>query len=91
MSGSTGITCEHLKEKLTTAIGATNVDITDVSDGCGAKFDAVIVSPQFEGKKLLARHRLVNNALEDEMNIIHAFTMKTYTPDEQRNKINDNK
>lgn len=89
MSGGTGITCEFLKEKLTTAIEATSVDIQDMSDGCGAKFEAVIVSPQFEGKKLLARHRLVNDTLADEMKIIHAFTMKTYTPD-QWAKMNSN-
>ena len=32
-------------------------DIIDNSDGCGAKFQAVIVSAQFEGKPLLQRHR----------------------------------
>ena len=32
-------------------------DIKDTSDGCGAKFQAVIVSSQFEGKPLLQRHR----------------------------------
>lgn len=32
-------------------------DIVDTSDGCGAKFQALIVSPMFEGKPLLQRHR----------------------------------
>ncbi|OWF42251.1 uncharacterized bolA-like protein C8C9.11 [Mizuhopecten yessoensis] len=82
----TAITAEDLKTKLTTEIAATHADIQDMSDGCGSKFDAVIVSPQFEGKQLLARHRLVNNTLADEMKVIHAFTMKTYTP-EQWEKI----
>jgi len=28
-----------------------------MSDGCGAKFDCLVVSSQFEGKPLLQRHR----------------------------------
>ncbi len=35
----------------------THVAVVDVSGGCGAKFEAVIVSTSFEGKPLLARHR----------------------------------
>ncbi|XP_060068696.1 uncharacterized protein LOC132548820 [Ylistrum balloti] len=84
-----GITGKQLEDKLKTEIEAEHVSITDMSDGCGAKFDAVIVSPQFEGKQLLARHRLVNNTLQEEMKIIHAFSMKTYTP-EQWIKIKEN-
>lgn len=55
-------------------------DVVDVSDGCGAKFDCIIVSPVFEGKAPLERHRMVNAALEEEMKSIHAFTMRTLTP-----------
>ncbi|XP_045174006.1 bolA-like protein 2 [Mercenaria mercenaria] len=76
------ITVDYLKEKLKNDIGATHLDIEDTSDGCGAKFQAVIVSPQFEGKPLLQRHRLVNAALEAEMKEIHAFQMKTLTPEQ---------
>jgi len=35
----------------------------DLSDGCGGKIDAVIVTKKFEGKPLLARHRMVNAVL----------------------------
>ena len=51
-----------------------------MSDGCGAKFNAIIVSPKFEGIPLLQRHRMVNTILEEELKTIHAFTMKTMTP-----------
>jgi hypothetical protein len=33
--------------------------VVDTSDGCGSKFEVEVVSPLFEGKALLARHRLV--------------------------------
>lgn len=54
--------------------------------GCGAMFEAIIVSPQFAKKTTLARHRMVNGALKDEIAAIHAWTPKCYTPDEWRRK-----
>lgn len=54
----------------------------DLSDGCGGKFEAVIVSEQFNGKSLLQRHRLVNTALQEELKTIHAFSQKTFTPEQ---------
>ena len=54
----------------------------DVSDGCGAKFECVIVSPLFDGKPILERHRLVNGVLAEELKSIHAFSMRTLTPDQ---------
>jgi hypothetical protein len=40
------------------------------------------VSPQFEKKTTLARHRLVNTALKAEVAAIHAWTPKCYTPEQ---------
>jgi len=53
-----------------------------MSGGCGQAFSAVIVSPQFEKKTTLARHRLVNTALKVEVAAIHAWTPKCYTPEQ---------
>jgi stress-induced morphogen len=50
--------------------------------GCGQAFSAIIVSPQFEKKTTLARHRLVNTALKAEVAAIHAWTPKCYTPEQ---------
>jgi len=36
----------------------------------------------FEKKMTLARHRLVNSALKDEIARLHAFSQKSYTPEE---------
>uniref|UniRef100_A0A182M0S4 dolichyl-P-Glc:Man9GlcNAc2-PP-dolichol alpha-1,3-glucosyltransferase n=1 Tax=Anopheles culicifacies TaxID=139723 RepID=A0A182M0S4_9DIPT len=58
------------------------LEVVDESDGCGGKFRVVVVSSQFQGKPLLARHRLVNAALEEELKTIHAFSQKTYTPEQ---------
>ena len=52
-------------------------------EGDGQHFFATIVSAQFEGKRLIARHQLVYAALGDRMKAeIHALSMKTLTPAE---------
>ena len=54
-------------------------------DGDGQHFEALIVSPAFEGKSRIERHRLVYLALGDRMRVrVHALSMKTLTPDEHR-------
>lgn len=53
--------------------------------GDGAHFDALIVSPAFTGKRLIARHQLVYAALGDRMRAeIHALSMRTLTPEEYK-------
>ncbi|KOM30616.1 hypothetical protein LR48_Vigan01g017000 [Vigna angularis] len=58
-------------------------EVVDTSGGCGASFVVEIVSEQFEGKRLLERHRMVNAALEEELKEIHALSIKkTVTPEQ---------
>ncbi|KAF2753766.1 bola-like protein [Pseudovirgaria hyperparasitica] len=86
VQASTGITAEFLKAKLETELGATHVSIEDMSGGCGQMFEAIIVSPQFAKKTTLARHRLVNGLLKEEIAAIHAWTPKCHTPEEWEKK-----
>ena len=81
-----GYSESDLRDKLLAGLQADHVQVTDESDGCGGKFSVVIVSSQFEGKALLARHRLVNSVLEHELKTIHAFSQKTLTPEQWRKK-----
>lgn len=54
-------------------------DLTGTKDHWKAR----IVSTHFAGLSLIARHRLVNQALADELKgPIHAFTMDVATPEE---------
>lgn len=58
-------------------------EVIDTSGGCGASFKVEIVSEEFEGKRLLERHRMVNGALAEEMKDIHALSItKAMTPDQ---------
>lgn len=47
-----------------------------------AHFAALVVSPAFEGESLVDQHRLVYDAVGDEMTTaVHALEIKTYTPE----------
>ncbi|GFY84833.1 BolA-like family protein [Actinidia rufa] len=64
-------------------VKSTKKEVIDTSGGCGASFAIEIVSAQFEGKRLLERHRMVNAALVEEMKEIHALSIKkALTPDQ---------
>ena len=46
-------------------------------------FKVVIVSDDFHGMSLIARHRLVNGLLKEELDgPVHALSLHTYTPSE---------
>jgi hypothetical protein len=49
---------------------------------CGGFGVDMQVSPVFAKKMTLARHRIVNKALKEEIARLHAFTQKPYTPEE---------
>lgn len=55
-------------------------------EGDGRHFEAVIVSPDFEGKSMLQQHKLVYQVLGEKMERIHALSMKTMTPVQWANK-----
>mmetsp|Transcript_9260 Transcript_9260/g.17694 ORF Transcript_9260/g.17694 Transcript_9260/m.17694 type:complete len:88 (-) Transcript_9260:1850-2113(-) len=72
-----------VEEKLRVALECHVLQVEDVSGGCGSSFNVLCVSPQFQGKSLLQRHRLVNTLFAEELRTqIHAFTLKTYTDEE---------
>ncbi|KAM4697360.1 bolA-like protein 2 [Rhinophrynus dorsalis] len=72
---------EMLREKLKKELQAVHVEVEDTSPNhCSTSFKVLVVSPLFEGKPLLQRHRLVNGCLAEELKEIHAFEQKTLTP-----------
>jgi acid stress-induced BolA-like protein IbaG/YrbA len=72
-------TPEQVKEYIAGGLACQHVEV----EGDGQHFFATIVSNAFEGKRLIARHQLVYQALGDRMREeIHALSMKTLTPAE---------
>ena len=68
-----------------TAIISAGMDCHHIElDGDGRHWSAVIVSPEFEGKRAIQRHQRVYATLGARMHTdeVHALSMKTYTPAE---------
>ena len=65
-----------IKEKITTS----HLEVIDLRGG--DHIQVILVSPDFENKSLVERHKIVYNILSSEMktNEIHALTLKTYSP-----------
>ncbi len=76
------VTPDNVKTYIQQGLECEHIEV----EGDGRHFDAVIVSKEFEGKGMLQQQRLVFKKLGDKMEVIHALSLKTFTP-EQWNKI----
>ncbi|KAG1744371.1 bola protein [Suillus lakei] len=74
------VTVEDLERAIRAAFPVSHLDIEDQSSGCGSSYAIFLVSEVFEGKNTLARHRLINQALKQEISQLHAFSQKSFTP-----------
>lgn len=85
-------TADLLREKLSAALSPSVLEIEDDSArhrghagaaGGGGHFNVYVVAAAFDGKGLVARHRLVYEILADEMKgPVHALALRTLTPTE---------
>jgi len=86
-------TKQRIEELLRQTLAATVVEVEDESArhvghagaaSGGGHYRVKIVSPLFEGKSRVARHRMVYDALAAEMQrTIHALALTTLTPSQQ--------
>ena len=80
-----------IEEKLSTALKPEVLEVINESHmhsgpATESHFKVVAVSKAFDGKMLIARHRMINEALADELQQIHALALHTMTPDEYFDK-----
>ena len=79
-------------EKLEAGLAPQHLEVINESDnhnvppGSESHFKIVAVSDEFNGKMLIARHRLINKLLEEELQVIHALSLHTMTADEWAEK-----
>jgi len=74
--------CDTLAKMVRQSIADAEVEVSVYSGD--DHFDMCVVSPSFEGKNRVARHKMVYQALGDCMRTrIHALALKTLTPQEQ--------
>ena len=73
------VTPEDIKSYIEKGMQCEHVQVA----GDGQHFEAIIVSPSFQGKSMIQQHQLVYQALGDRMREeIHALSMKTLTPEQ---------
>jgi len=73
---------EDIIAKIRAALPDAQVELEDLT-GTADHWKAAVVSTAFAGKSLLARHRLVMDALADELKgPIHALSLDVRTPEE---------
>ena len=80
---------ETIERRLGEALQPNILEVTDeshahsVPEGAQSHFRVVVVAECFAGKTLVARHRMVNAALAEELSgRIHALALHTHTPAE---------
>lgn len=74
------MTSQELQSLIASGLPCDHLEVS----GDGRHWSAVIVSTEFEGKRLISRHQRVYATLGQRMHTdeVHALSMKTYTPAE---------
>ncbi|MEJ2059699.1 MAG: BolA/IbaG family iron-sulfur metabolism protein [Gammaproteobacteria bacterium] len=86
-------TQQQIEQKLSSGLAPEVLEVTNeshmhnVPPGSESHFKVVVVSGEFEGKRLVQRHRMVNALLAEELaGGVHALALHTMTPDEYFDK-----
>lgn len=77
---------KRLKQKFTGAV----VDVEDLT-GTRDHFRVTVVSEAFRGKSLIEQHKMVYAPFQEEIGgPIHAFSIKTFTPEkwDEKQQVN---
>ncbi|XP_062322324.1 bolA-like protein 1 isoform X2 [Osmerus eperlanus] len=76
-----------IRTKLTQALEPEHLEVHNeshmhaVPSGSESHFRVLVVSPRFDGLSLIQRHRLVNEALSEELRTcVHALAIQAKTP-----------
>ena len=74
------MTADELRDLIAAGLPCQHIEV----DGDGRHWSAVIVSAEFENKRLIQRHQRVYATLGARMHTdeVHALSMKTFTPAE---------
>jgi acid stress-induced BolA-like protein IbaG/YrbA len=76
------MTADEVTRMIEAGLPAARVQVLTDDD---THFEAIVIAPQFEGKRSLQRHQLVYAGLGTHMGReIHALSIQAYTPAEWR-------
>ncbi|GAB4218486.1 MAG: BolA/IbaG family iron-sulfur metabolism protein [Synechococcales cyanobacterium] len=82
------MTVTELTALIENAFPGSLVEVQDYTGG-GDHFQAVVVSPDFEGLGMVKQHQKVYGALQTYLDDgrIHALALKTYTPSQWQSTL----
>ena len=64
-------------QKIRSGLGDdAQIEVIDVSGGCGAMFHIKVSSPKFNGISMVQQHKLVSGCIKDED--FHGFKLETF-------------
>jgi stress-induced morphogen len=67
-------------DKLKAELAPTELEVQDISGGCGSMYAVSIASHRFSGLPVIRQHRLVNQALGEQIKTWHGIQLKTRVP-----------
>jgi len=83
----------NIKEKITNALHPEYLEVANeshmhnVPPDSESHFKVTVVTTKFHGKMLVARHRMLNQLLKEELDgPVHALSLNTLTPKEWKEK-----
>lgn len=83
----------NIEEKITQALQPEFLEVANeshmhnVPPGSESHFKVTVVAREFEDKMLVARHRILNQLLKEELDgPVHALSLHTLTPEEWQEK-----
>lgn len=59
---------------------AASVRVVDISGGCGAMYEVHVESKEFQDKRTVQQHQMVNEALQEEIKSMHGLRIFTSVP-----------
>ncbi|TXT07137.1 hypothetical protein VHUM_03307 [Vanrija humicola] len=68
-------------DKLAARFPGTQLQVQDVSGGCGSFYAISVSSPEFKGLSMVKQHKLVNDCLKEDIKGIHGLQLKTIPED----------
>ncbi|EAU84616.1 hypothetical protein CC1G_00135 [Coprinopsis cinerea okayama7 len=68
---------QTIYKKLIDRFSPSQLQVEDVSGGCGTFYAIVIASENFKGLPIVKQHRLVTDTLKKEIEGIHGLQLKT--------------
>jgi BolA protein len=87
------VVLRRIEENLQAALAPERLEVVNESHqhsvprGSETHFRVLVVSPAFEGRNRVARHRLIHDALRRELaNGVHALAIDAWTPAEWRER-----